>query len=41
MLYTDRENAGKQKEGEEKDKEHDGDGTSKPEDMFVMSFQLL
>ena len=40
-LYTDGENARKQKEGKEKDKEHGRDETSELGDMFDMSFRVL
>jgi hypothetical protein len=38
--YTDGENAGKQ-DRKEKDKGHDGDGTSKSGDIFAMSFLFI
>jgi len=41
VLYTDGDNAGKQKKGKEKDKGHGGDETSEPEDMFDVSSGTL
>ena len=40
VLYTDGENAGKQKEGKKKDRVHDRDETSRLGGMFATSFQL-
>ena len=40
IQYADGENAEKQ-DGKEKDKGHDGDGTSKSGDMFARSIHLL
>jgi hypothetical protein len=41
MLYTEGENAEKQKEGKDKNKGNNGDETSKPEAMLAIPFQLL